>query len=237
MDTSEINNELINDETKATNAFLVACGSFSPPTVLHTGIFDAAEKDLTSRGYVIDGKFMSPVHQGYGKKTLAPQDDRLAMAKCATNGTSIGVLDYECLQSGWTPTADVLDHYAKVFKAQYGNDVKVMLLCGGDVLATFPNVNADGSPVWLPADQEKILENGMVCICRQGFDLNELCKKSEIINKYRNNIEIVPIEENIVSSTMVRNLLKNGEDYSHLVCPAVKTYIEEHNLKSLPQWQ
>lgn len=211
---------------------LIACGSFSPPTIFHVKIFEEAKIHMEKNGYSVLGGIISPVHQKYEKKTLAPQHDRIHMAQLAVSDHPwVIVSTYECDQEDWTPTTKVLNHYANDVK-----NIKVMFLCGGDVLETFPNINQDGTPVWCPTDQIDILKNGMVCICRKGFDLDKLCEKSEIIAKYKNNIIIVPIEENTVSSTKVRKMLQNGEDYSGLVHPKVKTYMEEKKLKNLEQW-
>lgn len=37
---------------------------------------------------------------------------------------------------------------------------QVVLLCGSDLLATFSDINPDGSPLWLPEDRDAILRNG-----------------------------------------------------------------------------
>jgi len=58
-----------------TPAVLVACGSYSPPTVLHTRIFETARDFFfeSKESLEIDliGGFISPVHAAYGKKGLA----------------------------------------------------------------------------------------------------------------------------------------------------------------------
>ena len=57
-----------------TPVVLLACGSYSPPTIMHTRIFETARDflhiDQSERKIQIVGGFMSPVHELYGKKSL-----------------------------------------------------------------------------------------------------------------------------------------------------------------------
>jgi nicotinamide mononucleotide adenylyltransferase len=65
----------------------VSCGSFSPPTVMHTRIFETARDHLRAHEDVLKlrviGGFISPVHEAYGKKGLAPAPDRIEMVRRA----------------------------------------------------------------------------------------------------------------------------------------------------------
>lgn len=73
-----------------TPVVIVACGSFSPPTLLHLRILEDAKDALKDQGLtpvrmkapaVLTtsqiGGFLSPVHGKYGKASLAPMDHRL----------------------------------------------------------------------------------------------------------------------------------------------------------------
>jgi hypothetical protein len=66
-----------------TPAVLLACGSYSPPTIMHTRIFEAARDHFevvsNNSNIQIIGGFVSPVHDRYGKKDLAPAHHRMEM--------------------------------------------------------------------------------------------------------------------------------------------------------------
>ncbi len=61
-----------------TPVVLLASGSYSPPTIMHTRIFETARDfmhiDQSERKIQIVGGFMSPVHALYGKKSLYTSD-------------------------------------------------------------------------------------------------------------------------------------------------------------------
>lgn len=45
--------------------------------------------------------------------------------------------EWESKKENWTPTLEVLHHYRNELKTLHGNDVKVILLCGADILDSF----------------------------------------------------------------------------------------------------
>jgi nicotinic acid mononucleotide adenylyltransferase len=60
------------------------------------------------------GGFMVPVHDAYGKKSLAPQQHRMKMAELATESSKWLTMDpWECEQEGWTRTALSLQRLAE----------------------------------------------------------------------------------------------------------------------------
>ena len=70
-------------DPEKTPAVLLACGSYSPPTIMHTRIFETARDhfEIVAKDSKIQiiGGFISPVHDAYGKKDLAPSHHRIAM--------------------------------------------------------------------------------------------------------------------------------------------------------------
>lgn len=102
----------------------------------------------------------------------------------------------------------------------------VMLLCGADLLATIAQPG-----VW--KDPDIILRDyGIVCICREGTNMQQLFGQPEsLLHKYRNNIivheEPVP---NGMSSTKVRQLLADDQPVRYLLPDSVIAYIKQHGL-------
>jgi len=229
---------------------LVACGSFSPPTLLHTRLLEDAKDTMNDTGkYEVIGGYLVPVHDAYGKKTLAPQHHRVAMAGCAVAGSDWLMVDpWETEQEGWTRTAVSLDRIGQQLReipVQVGDAppetgiTQVRMVCGGDLLESFAAIKEDGEPLWLPEDQERILvHNGVSCMERAGTDLKEVIQKHKILRDNEERITIVKMKvENNISSTVVRQALQQRHSIKYLVEDLTIAYIKEHNLASLPQWQ
>merc|ERR1719221_1582605 len=91
---------------------IVSCGSFSPPTLLHIRIMEDARDELITLGYHVAGGFISPVHSGYGKKSLVEMHHRVNMCESALESSDWMRCDpWECTQEGWTKTALVLRRF------------------------------------------------------------------------------------------------------------------------------
>lgn len=59
---------------------LVACGSFSPITVLHLQLFELAERHVErTEEFEVVGNYMSPCSDMYGKSSLVPAKHRINM--------------------------------------------------------------------------------------------------------------------------------------------------------------
>lgn len=131
------------------------------------------------------GGFVSPVHEKYGKSSLAPMHHRLNMVGLAVESSEWLELDpWECAQDTWTPTALALARMSRDLAAvpvavggaePQSGLIKVMMVCGGDLLGTFLDIKPNGQPLWQPQHRRIILaENGIACIRREGTDLEEV---------------------------------------------------------------
>ncbi|GLC41665.1 hypothetical protein PLESTB_000691000 [Pleodorina starrii] len=104
--------------------------------------------------------------------------------------------------------------------------VRAMLLCGGDVLASMAVPG-----VW--RDPDVILgEHGVVCVAREGTDLERLLTApGSVLYDYRDRIIVVYDRVgNSVSSSKVRHELAAGRPVRYLVTPSVLSYIFEKGL-------
>lgn len=223
---------------------IIACGSYSPPTLAHFRVLEDAKDTLEKRGYHVIGGFMSPVHTAYGKKSLTTNVHRLNMVGSALEQSDwISVDPWECSQPGWTLTAKVIDRYQQEFDKLHQEGklrvpARAALIGGADLIESFVDFNKDGTPVWAPEDVEMIVSKGICCIDRDGFDLDVVIKKNEILARHRDNIFIVkpPISNNI-SSTLVRRSLSQQMSIKYVVPDEVIKYIFKHRLDELPNWQ
>eukprot|EP00055_Hartaetosiga_balthica_P007788 m.27401 g.27401 ORF g.27401 m.27401 type:complete len:252 (-) comp5937_c0_seq1:1527-2282(-) len=226
---------------------IVSCGSFSPPTFLHLRIFEEA-KDFLCNELGIIGGIISPVHQAYGKSSLAPMKDRLEMCKLATQDSSwISVSSWEASQEGWSRTYDVLQQMKKDLAniaVTIGNDppikgaIKTMLICGSDLLATFDTKLPDGSDLWAMEHRKLILTEGVIVLEREGDCTADIIKHSEVLSAYKQNIRCIhPKVVNTVSSTIVRELVTENKSIKYLVPALVEKYIFDNELNHLPNWK
>uniref|UniRef100_A0A0D9Z021 Cytidyltransferase-like domain-containing protein n=1 Tax=Oryza glumipatula TaxID=40148 RepID=A0A0D9Z021_9ORYZ len=184
-------------------AVLVATGSFNPPTYMHLRMFELAKDELQQRGYSVLGGYMSPVNDAYKKKAM---------------------------QKGFQRTLTVLSRIRNALSKDGladGGSPNVMLLCGSDLLESFSTPG-----VWIPDQVRTICKDfGVICIRREGKDVEKIISSSEILNECRDNIisvdEIVP---NQISSSRVRECIKKCLSIKYLVCDEVIQYIGEHKL-------
>lgn len=187
--------------------------------------------------FEVVGGIVSPVHDGYGKKSLVPQNHRLTMCQLATKSSAwISVSPWEIEQAQWTPTRKVLEHYQSVLDkkdiiwASAGEEchVRCKLIMGTDVLASFLEPGA-----WSDEDTEVILGSmGVVVLERPEMGSTaELVDSNPLLAKYKHNIIICPMSiENNVSSTKIRSLLSKDMSVKYLIDDDVANYIYEKRL-------
>jgi nicotinamide mononucleotide adenylyltransferase len=218
---------------------LVACGSFSPISILHLQMFEMAEKYANKKtNFEVVGSYLSPVSDAYKKPSLVPAHHRLVMCSLAVEDTTDIMVDsWEALRHDeagepvYSTTIDALRHFDQTINEEMGGiqtpdgtykKAQIALLVGADVAVTM------GDPkVWDPADLEQILgDYGMFVVERPAqTDIKTALKP---LMKY-DKIWQVNSFENEVSSTRIRAQIKNGEDVFDLP-PKVIDYIRSHGL-------
>ncbi|KAL4618597.1 hypothetical protein ACB092_06G022000 [Castanea dentata] len=72
---------------------------------------------------------------------------------------------------------------------------------------------------------------GVVCIRREGQDVEKIISDDEILNEYRDNIKVVDeLIPNQISSTRVRDCISRGLSIKYLTADEVIDYIREQHL-------
>lgn len=192
------------------------------------------------------GGFISPVHVAYGKPSLVSNFHRVNMVGGSLEDSSwISVDPWECQQAGYSTTEVVLhEHFtAKLRGVQVAGasaPPRVLLVCGGDLLESFPSVGRDGRPLWSLHDQEALLSCGLACIQREGTNLEALIAGNPLMRQYRPNIYLLEATvQNNMSSSLVRKVLKDGDvaDLKYLCHDFVVDYIRRHRLQDAPNWR
>ncbi len=211
---------------------LVACGSFSPITNAHLRMLENARDhlQLTRPDLTIVGGFISPVGDAYEKKGLIAAHHRVAMAHLALNDSSwVHVDSWESQQPTFQRTLIILKRIQQQLIKHYKrNDVRVLLVCGTDLLESF-NI----PDLWSTEDQHELTSDdfGIVLVQRKALDVTSVIIKNDILWKNQKNIFVVPlIVEDNISSTLVRSMIKRKMSVKYLIPCAVVDYIKHNKL-------
>ncbi|XP_065578562.1 nicotinamide/nicotinic acid mononucleotide adenylyltransferase 1-like [Artemia franciscana] len=229
---------------------LVAVGTFNPPTNAHLRIFELAKDHLHKLGsFSVLGGIISPVHDAYGKKDLAPAVHRLEMCQRSVSSSSwISVSDWEVTRPGWSRTRTTLNFYESYLnsllssneippmwashivgsaKEEEAEKLNVKLVCGADLLESFAIPN-----LWLDEDIDHIVgHHGMVVISRAGSCPEKFIYDSDALTQNKNNIFLVTEWiTNEISSTKIRRALQRKESVKYLIQDSVIDYVNENRL-------
>lgn len=193
-------------------------GTFSPP---HNGHIHAAsaflEQIQPDRLLIMPNNIPPHKENASVCASFRLEMTRLAFSLCPEYPDRIRVSDYEIQKSGKSYTADTLAHFA-----QKGDEL--YFLCGTDMFLTLFD--------WYRPDL--ICRYATIVLMRREQDrrLDEQIIKTdrglkEKFGARTTQIHLAPIE---VSSSMVRERLRCGQDVSDLISAPVLEYIREHNL-------
>ncbi|CAH2069833.1 unnamed protein product [Thlaspi arvense] len=214
-----------------TYVVLVATGSFNPPTFMHLRMFELARDALHSEGSHVIGGYMSPVNDEYKKKGLLSAEHRLEMCNLACKSSDFIMVDpWEASQDSYQRTLVVLSR-VKTFLTNNRlvpeESLKVMLLCGSDLLESFCTPG-----VWIPEQVKTICEDyGIVCIRREGQDVENIIFGDKTLYETRDNIRIVNnFVPNQISSSRLRQCISRGLSVKYLTEDGVIDYIRQNQL-------
>ncbi|TXG53252.1 hypothetical protein EZV62_022421 [Acer yangbiense] len=210
---------------------LVATGSFNPPTYMHLRMFELARDALNAEGYCVIGGYLSPVNDAYKKKGLISAEHRIQLCNLACKSSKFIMVDpWEANQNSFQRTLTILSRIKK-FLSEDGlisrESLKVMLVCGSDLLQSF------GIPgFWIPEQVSIICRDyGVLCIRREGHNVDKIISDNEILNENRDNIKVVDeLVPNQISSTRIRECISRGLSIKYLTTDEVIDYIEEKTL-------
>jgi len=205
---------------------------------LHLRLFELAKDHLktSDNNWEVVGCYISPVSPGYYKPNLLPPKDRNAMCKLAADCTDYIMVDiWETLHKEYVRTLPALKHFNQELNKDGGilteegtrKSILPVILSGGDLIETMTEPG-----VWAEKDIIDILKDyGSVVVERSGTDLNEVVNNDKILSQFKDKIVVVKQTiPNDVSSTRVRNCIKNGLSIRYIVPDSVIAYIKENNL-------
>lgn len=184
-------------------------GSFNPPHKMHLNI----GLELVNKQYV-DKVIYVPTGSKYKyKNNLLPDKNRLEMLEILTKKyANLNVNDHE-LKDEVVYTCETLAY----FKELYPND-DIYFVCGADNLSYIDK--------W--KNGEDILNNyKIIAMKRKGEDIDELLEK---FKEYKHNIVVADIEQRDISSTDIRERIKNNENVLDVLDKDVYEYIRKNKL-------
>lgn len=190
-------------------------GTFSP---IHTGHVEAAKAFMSQMW--LDVLFVIPTGVSPHKQMSggASNADRLKMCELAFEGVEgVIVSDMEMRREGKSYTVDTLRELTDT-------DRRLFLLCGTDMILTLDQ--------WRDPDEIFRLAYPTYIRREEDAELDErlVAKITEYRNKYGKNVVRINAPAVVVSSSDIREKIKNGEDIAGLVPPAVAEYIKEKGL-------
>ena len=190
-------------------------GTFSPP---HNGHIAAAKAFMEQMW--LDFLYVIPTATPPHKEMDVPVDaaHRLEMCRLAfADVEGVYVSDMEMRRGGRSYTVDTLRELT-------GEDRRLFLLCGTDMMLTLDEWREPEElfklsyPVYIRREKDALLDKMIV---QKIADYNQ--KYGKVVRR----IVTEPIE---LSSNLVREKLKNGEDVSKLIPASVEKYIRDNHL-------
>jgi len=185
-------------------------GTFDPPHNGHIRIAASVREQLQIDTVLFIPAFIPPHKQ---RRSLSSTDDRLAMLELAIAGkTGFEISELETQRQGVSYSIDTI---RAIKQARNLKRDELYFLIGADSLLELH--------LW--KDPEKILTESRVLVAaRPNFDL------SRVRPDFRSKVEIIESPLMDISSSLIRERIKEGHSIRELVPPAVAAYIIEQRL-------
>lgn len=190
-------------------------GAFNPPINSHISL----AKEILEKCKSIEKLIFVPVSTKYKKVELVADEHRYNMLKLISeNEDKLEVSNIELKHNKQLYTIETLD----LLKEQYGKNYDMWFVMGTDNLKEIENWH----------NPQLLLSKYKILVLNRGNDsIQKIVQNSDLLKKYRESvIQINEIEKINLSSTMIRNKLKNGEDVKEYVPKLVLEYIRKNGL-------
>ena len=195
------------------NRIAIFGGTFNPIHNGHLHIAQQFQKQLRAQRVLFIPPFVPPHKRA---PDLAPAEDRLEMCRLACEGTLFEVSDLEIRRGGPSYTAETL----LALKREYP-DAELCFLTGEDMFLTLET--------WYKPDV--IYSLATICAAPRSTDgLKKLRVYAEKLARHGAKVILQNIDYLPVSSTMVREAVRQGRTIDALVPAKVARYIRENGL-------
>ena len=190
-------------------------GSFNPPINSHMEL----AKEIINRCKDIEKLIFIPVSTKYNKQGLEEDKHRYNMLNLiCKNQEKLEVSDIELNSKKQLYTIQTLD----LLKAKYGKEYDIWFVMGTD--------NLKEVETWKEA--ERLLKDYKIIVLERGNDnFEDIILNSNILSSNRKSlIKIEWINRINLSSTMIRDKIKSGENVKGYIPKEVLEYILENKL-------
>lgn len=189
-------------------------GSFNPPLNSHVTL----AKEIINKFNVIERLIFVPVSTKYQKENLVQDNDRYNMLKLICNKTDkLEVSDIELKSRNQLYTIQTLD----IFRNKY-KEYDLYFVMGTD--------NLKELKTWKEAER-MLVEYKVIVLERDNDDLDKIIQNDKFLSKYRQAlIKINKIDKIFLSSTMIREKIKKGENIEQFIDRDVLNYIKQNKL-------
>ena len=193
---------------------LIYGGTFDPVHKGHENALNAAKSLVRPDLTVIIPNKLPPHKDSPG---LVSGEQRMDMLRLAFGeGPGIEYSDYEITHEGKSYSLYTLQHFKKEYKGY-----ELYFIVGSDSLCSFSK--------WY--EYEKLLKLcTLVCVSRQIGDTAELEAAKDFLEKKGGRVIIANAEPIEISSSNIREMIKNGDDPSCYLNENVVKYIYDNSL-------
>jgi len=187
-------------------------GTFDP---IHLGHLAAAE--AARRGFSLDRVIFVPAGNPPHKSgAISPATQRLEMVRTATaDNPYFEVSDYEVLKKGKSYTIETIEYFRKLTKA----DWEIFFITGSDAIVeilTWKNIS------------RLIQLCEFIAVARPGHvDLQGISNLPQFVRERVYGLEVPGLS---ISSTEIRNNIRQGKSIKELASPCVADYIQANGL-------
>ncbi len=187
-------------------------GSFNPVHLDHIKLALSCVEEFKLGKIIFIPTYKTPLKNN---SEIANADDRLNMCKLAVKDfKTLEVSDIEIKRKGFSYTSDTI----KAFVKEYNN---LHIIVGADMFMTLDQWH----------EFEYIFKNAtIIAYPRNDFDCEKLKIKYDEYKKYGCKALVSKHRVGDISSTLIRQKIKNGQDVSAFLDEDVIKYIKEHNL-------
>lgn len=189
-------------------------GSFNPPINSHIYL----AKQIIDKCSKIEKLVFVPVSTKYQKQELIEDKHRYNMLEIiCKKEEKLEVSDIELKSERQLYTIETLDFFKQKYKE---NDIYFVM--GTD--------NLKEIETW--KEWERLLtEYKIIVLERENDNLESIIQNNKLLTKYKESlIKINGISKIFLSSTMIRNKIKNGEDTEEFIDKEVFEYIKQNKL-------
>lgn len=189
-------------------------GSFNPIHMGHIVVANNAVELLKLDRILIMPTYLPPHKSAVEYARLNARIEMCRLAANSIKGAEVSLI--EALRKGVSYTSDTLLQLKKM----YPND-ELFLITGADMFLTMQEWH----------EPETVFSLAKICVLpRNNSDMQMLKKQAEMLSVIGAESIVLQVPEFNVSSTQIRNNIKNGESISGLVSAEVEEYIIKNGL-------